>query len=219
MCDWWVDANNAQTKTVFSSSWQVSMYTVVSLTDDLAGEPDTVDFYIAFICLKLLLWILASWWLMSWILFTPNVNLRYALWPAMVRNNMIYVWYASGRQCFCTVLPFMLTVPVCVKSTQALFLLSRFFLLSLRAPVRGTLPCTAPCLPRRISRTRMTIVLNLDRHHRHLGTLYPGTYPDMRGPRGKYRVDPCWTQQREQCSGSQVRNSLVRCPDSHHIIM
>lgn len=27
-----------------SSSWQVSMYTVVSLTVDLAGEPDTIDF-------------------------------------------------------------------------------------------------------------------------------------------------------------------------------
>lgn len=82
-----------------------------------------------------------------------------------------------------------------------------FLLLSHRAPVRGTLPCTAPCPPRRISQTRMITVLNPVRHHRLPGTLYPGTCRDTSDPRGKSTEAPCWTPRREPCSGSQVRSS------------
>lgn len=81
------------------------------------------------------------------------------------------------------------------------------FLLSARAPVRGTLPCSAPCLPRRMSRTTRTAALNPDRHLRHPVTLYLGTFPDMSGPRGRSMADLCWIRQRELCLGSQVRRA------------
>lgn len=95
------------------------------------------------------------------------------------------------------------------KTSIVLSTLIPIFLLSHRAPVRAILPYTAPCLPRRIFRTRMSTVLNLDRRLPHPETLYPGTCRDMSGPRGKSREDPCWIRRRELCSGSQVRGSLL----------
>lgn len=84
-------------------------------------------------------------------------------------------------------------------------------LLSHRAPVRGTLPCTAPCPPRRISQTTMITATNPARHRRLPGTLCPGTCRDMSDPRGKSTEGPCWTPRREPCSGSQVRSSQSSC--------
>lgn len=95
------------------------------------------------------------------------------------------------------------------KTSIVLSTLIPIFLLSHRAPVRAILPYTAPCLPRRIFRTRMSTVLNLDRRLPHPETLYLGTCRDMSGPRGKSREDPCWIRRRELCSGSQVRGSLL----------
>lgn len=139
------------------------------------------------------------WWLESTSVLAPNVRSHYALWPAMVRNNAIHlsviirccdlVW-SQEKHC-------SLSYARC--------------LLSHRAPVRGTLPCTDPCLPPRISQTRMITVLNLGRHLRHPGTLYPGTCQDMSDLRGKSKEDPCWIRQRELCSGSQVRVTLSLC--------
>lgn len=170
------------------------MYTVVSLTVDLAGEPDAIDFTLAlfrsiFYCYGCFI----SWWLESLSVLTPNMRSRYALWPATVRNNVDEI-----------------------KTSIVLFFFFFFFitrfLLSHRAPVRGTLPFTAPCLPRRISQTRMITALNLGRHHRHPETLYPGICPDMSDPRGKSKEDPCWIRLREPCLGSQVRGQSPCCP-------
>lgn len=56
------------------------MYTVVSLTVDLAGEPDAIDFTLAlfrsiFYCYGCFI----SWWLESLSVLTPNMRSRYAL--------------------------------------------------------------------------------------------------------------------------------------------
>ena len=56
------------------------MYTVVSVTVDLAGEPDTIDFTLAVFWLNLLLlWIPASRRLVSRRVLTPNRRSRHAL--------------------------------------------------------------------------------------------------------------------------------------------
>lgn len=182
----------------FFLSRQVSMYTVVSLIVDLAGEPDTVNFTLALFGSSFI--VMDHCELIWRSVPTPNMRSHYALWPAMVRNNLICARYSGAG------VTFILTVRE-IK-TSIVFLHPRF-LLSLRAPVRGTLPCTAPCLPRRISQTRMTTVLNLGRHHLLPVTLYPGTCPDMSGPRGKSREDRYWIRQREPCLESQVRGSLL----------
>lgn len=176
------------------------MYTVVSLIVDLAGEPDTVHFTLAlfgsiFYCYGSLRGLVTE---------RPYCNMRshYALWPLMVWNNLICARHPR------VILTFIWSVSE-IKTSIVVFFFHSRFLLSLRAPVRGTLPCTAPCLPRRISQTRMITVLNLGRHHLLPGTLYPGTCPGTSGPRGKSRDDRCWIRRREPCSGSQVSGSLL----------
>lgn len=138
--------------------------------------------------------------LMSRSVLTPTMSSHYALWPPMVRNNLICACHSGAI--------FTLILTVREIKTSIVFFHPRF-LLSLRAPVRETLPCTAPCLPRRISQTRMITVANLGRHHLLQVTLYRGTFPDMSGPRGKSREDRFWIRQREPFSGSQVRDSLL----------
>lgn len=171
------------------------MYTVVSLTVDLAGEPDTIDFTLAlfgsiFYCYGSLRADGSCHGASSHLTCAHITHFDPRWWENIWGLCALFLRCVKSRRC-------------------SFFSLSPPFLLSHRAPVRGTLPYTAPCLPRRISQTRMITALNPVRHHRHPVTLYPGTCPDMSGPRGKSTEGPCWTLRREPCSGSQVRSSLL----------
>jgi len=160
------------------------MYTVVSLFPDLAGEPDTI-------ALTLLLF--DSFFYCFWVTVSSH------LISAQITHLDQSWWEENDYRC--AALSFISRLYSACDQDIVRFLLSH------RAPARGILPCTALCLPRRISRTRMITVLNPDRHLRLQGTLYPGTCPDMSGPRGRSREGRCWIRRRELCSGSQVRDT------------
>ena len=118
---------------------------------------------------------------------------------AFTNCTFFYVSVSDGKKRYCGANDNLLSVDIFLLASHWLF----FYCLH-RAPVRGTLPFTVQCLHRQTSRTMMTIVLNLGRYHRHPGTRYRGTYPDMNVQSGKFREAPCWIRQRERCSGLQV---------------
>lgn len=165
------------------------MYTVVSLNVDLAGEPNTIDFTLALFDQSCYCFIHLCELSRSVLTLTRD---REGI------NRDLCVFFlrcAARRRCP----PFFCLPP---------------FLLSRRAPVQGTLPCTAPCLPQRIFQTRMITALNRGRRHRHPAILYPGTCPDTSVPRGKSTEGLCWTPRREPCSGSQVSSCVPVVPFS-----
>lgn len=175
------------------------MYTVVSVVIDLAGEPDTIDFTSP------------SFGAFAYCYGSFGVG---GLKSASSHLTCAHItrldprWWVGGNW-FLSVL----ILELCSHSFQDKHCsfppFIPIFLLSHRAPVRAILPYIAPCLPRRIFRTRMSTVLNLDRRLRHPETLYPGTCRDMSGPREKSREDLCWIRRRELCSGSQVSGSRL----------
>lgn len=86
------------------------MYTVVSLTVDLAGEPDTIDFTLAlFGSIFLLLWIFAIWRLVTRSVLTPKTLTFHTLTHNGGENRVFCALFPNGvklRRCSLSWYPF-----------------------------------------------------------------------------------------------------------------